>query len=139
MIRWSCSVEAQRLAGILDLGGHRDVGIGRGGVARGVVVHQDQRAGVQFQRALHDLTRVDRDMVDGALGLFLIGDQHVLAVKKQDAELFGFAVGHGGVAIVQQRIPGRQDGRLHHPGAHHALGGSLDHLQLHAPRRRRRP
>ena len=44
-------------------------------------------------------------MIDRAFGLFLIGNQHILAVEKQDTELFGFAVRHGGVAIIKQRIP----------------------------------
>jgi hypothetical protein len=70
-----------------------------------MVVHQDDCRGVQFQRSFHDLSRVDWHMINGALALFFIGDQDVLAVEEKDAELFGFAVGHDGLAIVQQRIP----------------------------------
>jgi hypothetical protein len=44
-------------------------------------------------------------MIHGAFGLRLIGDQHVLAIEVEDAELFDVAMGHGGLAIVQERVP----------------------------------
>ena len=69
-------------------------------------MYQNQGAGVQLQRPLDHFSRVDRDVVDGPFGLLFIGDQDVLAVKEQDAELLGFAVGHGGVAIIDQSVPG---------------------------------
>ena len=97
--------DAERLCRVDDLARHFDVGVGGRRVAGGVVVDQDQRAGVEFQGAFDHLARVDGDMVNRAFGLFLIGDQHVLAVKEEDAELFGFAVRHGGVAVVEKRIP----------------------------------
>jgi hypothetical protein len=75
--------KSKRLASVLHLGGHGNVSVRRGGVARGVVVHQDQGAGVQFKRALDDFTWVDGNVVNGAFGLFLIGDQDVLSVKKR--------------------------------------------------------
>ena len=122
--------QAQHLRRILNLRGHGDVGLGRRRIARRVVVHEDQRAGVQFQRALDHLARIDRHVIDRAARLFLVRDQHILAVKEQDAELFGFAVRHGGVAIVEQRIPGGQDRAVHHPRAGHALCDGLDQLQF---------
>ena len=122
--------DAKHPGGILDLGGHVDIGLGRRGVARRMVVHQDQRRGIQLQRPLDHLARVDGHMVDRALGLFLVRDQHVLAIEEQDAELFGFAVAHRGMAIVQQRIPGRQNGLVHHPCPHQPLGRGFDNLQL---------
>ena len=61
----------------------------------GMVVHQDQRRGVQLQRALHHLARIDRRMIDGAALLRLVGDQHVLAVEEQDAELLDLLVRDG--------------------------------------------
>ena len=76
-----------------------------------VIMDQNQGAGRQFQRAAHDLARIDGDVIDGAAGLFLIRDQHVLAVEIEDAELPDLAMGHGGVAIIQQRVPTGQDGR----------------------------
>ena len=110
---------------------------------------QDQRAGRQFQRAAHDLARVDGDMVDGAAGLFLIRDQHVLAVEIEDAELLDLAMGHGGVAIIQKRAPTGQDGTVHDARPRQPLGRGLDDLEflhhggagardLGQPRRRRR-
>jgi hypothetical protein len=61
--------DPERGGGLLDVLGHRDVGFGRGRVARGVVVHQDQYGGAELERALDNLARVDRGVVDwvGAL------------------------------------------------------------------------
>jgi hypothetical protein len=61
--------DPERGGGLLDVLGHGDVGCGRGRVARGVVVHQDQRCGAELERALDDLARVDWGVVDwvGAL------------------------------------------------------------------------
>jgi hypothetical protein len=49
-------------------------------------VHQDQRGGVELQRALDHLARIDRGVVDGAALLPLVPDQCVLAVEKQQME-----------------------------------------------------
>ena len=121
---------AKDLRRLLHLGRHGNVGLAGGWVARRVVVHQDDRRGVQFEGAFDHLARVDGHVIDGALGLFLIRDQDVLAVEKQDAELFGFAVGHRGVAVVQQRIPGRQDRAVQNLGPHQALGRGFDDFQV---------
>src|SRR5882757_8217868 len=65
--------------GFFDVLGYSDVGLGRGRVAGGVVVQQDQRRGAEIERALDDLARVDRGVVDRAALLALVLDQHVLA------------------------------------------------------------
>ena len=46
-----------------------------------------------------------RETFDRAARLFFIGDQNILAIQKQDAELLGLKMRHGGVAIVEQRVP----------------------------------
>ena len=74
-IRWSCSVDAQRLAGIPDPRGHLDVGLAGRRIAGGVVVDEDQRRGVQLERPLDHLARVDRHVIDGAARLFLVRDR----------------------------------------------------------------
>ena len=51
-----------------------------------MVVDQDQGAGVQHQRPLDHLARIDRDMIDRASREKLIGDDAVLAVKIEDME-----------------------------------------------------
>ena len=51
-----------------------------------MVVDQDQGAGVQHQRPLDHLARIDRDMVDRAGREKLIGDDAVLAVEIEDVE-----------------------------------------------------
>jgi len=49
-------------------------------------MHQDQGAGIQHQRPLDHLARIDRDMVDRAGREKLIGDDAVLAVEIEDVE-----------------------------------------------------
>jgi len=51
-----------------------------------VVVDQDQGAGIQHQRPLDHLARIDRDMINRAGRETLIGDDAVLAVKIEDME-----------------------------------------------------
>ena len=55
-----------------------------------------------LQRALDDLARIDRRVVDGALLLHLVGDQPVLLVEKEDAELLVVLERHRRAAIVDQ-------------------------------------
>ena len=65
-----------------------------------MIVHQNDRGGVEFQRAFGDLARVDRHVIDGAFGLLLIPNQGVFAIKKEHAKLLRLAVGHRGVAVI---------------------------------------
>src|SRR5439155_19030967 len=88
-----------------DVLGYGDVGLRRGWVARGVVVHQDQCRGAEIERALDDLARVDRRMVDRAALLALVFDQYVLAVEEQDVELLDLVVRDMGIAIIDQLVP----------------------------------
>ena len=53
-----------------------------------MVVDQDQGAGVQHQRPLDHLARIDRDMVNRAGREKLIGDNAVLTVEIEDVEAF---------------------------------------------------
>jgi hypothetical protein len=54
---------------------------------------------------LDHFARIDRSVDDGAALLHLIGDQPVLFVEKEDAELFDVLERHGRAAIVDQRRP----------------------------------
>ncbi len=62
-----------------------------------MVVDQDQGAGVQDQRPLDHLARIDRDMVDRAGREKLIGDDAVLAVEVEDVESLDRAADGEGV------------------------------------------
>jgi hypothetical protein len=78
--------DAERLGGADDVLGDGDVGLRGGRVARGVVVHQDERRGAQLQRALDHLAGIDRRVVDSAALLLLMRDQRVLAVEEEEVE-----------------------------------------------------
>lgn len=54
----------------------------------GVVVDQDKGAGVQHQRPLDHLTRIDRDVIHRASRQELIGDDAVLAVEVEHVKPF---------------------------------------------------
>ena len=95
-----------------------------------MVVDQDQGRGVEFKRPADDFAWIDGDVIDRATGLFLVRDQDVLAIQVKDAELLDLAMGHGSVAIIQQRVPSRQDRAVHDPGPGHALCRGLDDLQF---------
>jgi hypothetical protein len=79
--------DAERLCHLGDLLRHPDVGGRRRGVARGVVVDEDEGARRELERPLHDLARVDRRMVDGSGLLHLVGDEGVALVEEQEPEL----------------------------------------------------
>ena len=105
--------DADRRTRALDRLGHLDVRIRRRRVARGMVVDHDDRRGAEFERPLDDLARVDRGVIDGAFLLHLVGDQHVLAIEKQDAEALGRAVAHAGAAVGHHLVPRGQNRPLH--------------------------
>ena len=97
--------DAERACRLDDVAGDGDVGLGRGRVARGMVVHQDQGRGLQFEGALDDLAGVDRGVIDGAPLLPLMRDQCVAAVEEQQVELLDLAVGDVGAAVIDQPVP----------------------------------
>ena len=122
--------DAHGIGGLNHAGRHRDIRILGRRIARGMIVDEDQRRSVQFQRAADDLSRIDRNMIDRAARLFLVGNQDVPAVQIEDSKLLGRTMGHCGVAIIQQRVPARQDRPVHDPGTGHALRRRLDDLQF---------
>jgi len=70
-----------------------------------VIVHEDQRRGRQFQRALDDFARIDGRVIDRAGLLQLVDDQLIALVEEQDAKLLLFGEGHGGTAIIDYARP----------------------------------
>ena len=98
-------LDAERFCRLDDLLRHLDIGAGRRRVAGGVIVDQDQRRGIEFEGAFHHFARIDGCVVDRAFLLHFVRDQMVLAVEKQDAELFGRIVRHRSGAIFEQRRP----------------------------------
>ncbi len=96
--------DADGFCSVDDAAGHLDVVAAGGGIAGGVIVHQDNRAGLQFERAFHDFARIGRRLVDGALAHGFIADEDVAVVEEQHAELFREGVRHAGVQIIDHRI-----------------------------------
>ena len=100
--------QAEIPAPLLDLLGHAEIGLRRCRVARRVVMDQDQGAGVQHQRPLDHLARIDRHMVNRAGREKLIGDNAVLTVEVEHVEALDRSA-DGERAIVQQRLPAADD------------------------------
>src|ERR1700736_3009242 len=97
---------AERLGGFDDIFGDGDVRLGRSRVARGVVVHQDHRRGLEFERPLDHFARIDRCVIDRSALLLLVLDQYVLSIKEQDVELLDLAVGDVRRAVIDELVPG---------------------------------
>ena len=110
--------DPQRPRRLHDLAGHVDVRRRGRRIAAGVVMDEDDRAGVQLQGAADDLARLDRGMVDRAPVHHLVEDDGVLLVEEEDPELFAGLARHGDPHVGQQRRPRAGDGAL----AHHAPG-----------------
>ncbi len=100
--------QSEVLAPLLDLLRHAEIGLRRRRIARRVVVDQDQGAGVQHQRPLDHLARIDRDMVDRAGREKLIGDDAILAVEVEDMEALD-GPSDAESAVVHQRLPAADD------------------------------
>ena len=100
--------QAEVFAALLDLLGHAEIGLRRGRIARGVVVDQDQRTGVQHQGPLDHFTRVDRDVVHRADRHLLIRDDAVFAIKVEDMEPLDRST-NGQRAIITHRLPAADD------------------------------
>ena len=98
--------DAERLADLDDGLRHLDVGARGRRVAGGMVVHEDDGGRGKLERAADHLARIDRRVVDRAGLLHLVGEELVLLVEEEDAELLALLVGHGGAAIVEKRRPG---------------------------------
>ena len=97
--------DAEWLGHVDDLPCHLDVRIRRRRVARRVIVDQDDGRCPELQRTLDDLTRINRRMVDSPLLLKIVGNQPVLLVEEEDAELLDVFERHLRPAIVDQCRP----------------------------------
>src|SRR6516162_3147851 len=115
---------AERRGGSDDVLGDGDVRLGGGRVARGMVVHQDQRRGLELECALDHLARIDRRVVDRPALLLLVLDQYVFAVEEEDVELLDLAMRDVRCAIIDQLVPRAE----HRP---------LVQFRPHQPKRRR--
>jgi hypothetical protein len=70
-----------------------------------VIVHQDECGSAQLKRALDHFAGINRRVVHGAPLMHLFGNERILAVEKQDAELLGLGARHGGRAVIEKRLP----------------------------------
>jgi hypothetical protein len=102
---------AERLGGLYDVLGDRDVRFRRARITGRMIVDQNQGGRAQFERALEDLAGVDRRVIDGAALLTLVLDQYVFAVEEQDMELLDPPVrdlgGAVAISLSQELTTGR--------------------------------
>ncbi len=75
----------QRLAQRVGQGNVRLAGLGK---ARRVIMGQNQRGGLEFQRPLDDLPRIDRRLAERSPEHLVMPDQPVLAIDEQHDEHF---------------------------------------------------
>ena len=82
------------VGGYLQFARRLDVVPGRLGIARRMIMDNDESGRVEDQGALHDLSRVNGRVINRATLLHLVGDETVLAVKEQYSKLFDLLVSH---------------------------------------------
>ena len=70
---------------------------------------ENQCGGVELQGALDHLARIDRRVVDRSRALHLVGDEGVLLVEEENAELLARLMGHRRRDIIENGGPGGQD------------------------------
>ena len=113
-----------------ELLGHIDVGARWCGITGRMVVDQNNGGGGEFQSPFDHFARIDRRVVHRARLLDFIGNQFVLLVEKQDAELLAGLVSHGRGAIFDHLIPRAKYFALHDGAARTSLGDSLYKLEF---------
>jgi RNase P/RNase MRP subunit p29 len=111
--------DAQAAGGFLYLAGHFDVARRWGRVSGRMIVNHDDGRGAEIKRTLHHFAGIDGRVVDSARCLQFIGDQGILAIEKDDVELFAFFPRHGGVAVIKKLLPGGDGGTVQQAGLHH--------------------
>ena len=93
-------------------------------------MYEDHRGGGVFERAARDFAGVDGRVIDRALIHHFVGDELVLRVEEENAELFAWLMRHGEAAIVHQRRPGRDDCALLQIAFRGALQQRLHKLEI---------
>jgi hypothetical protein len=98
--------QADGLAGLDQGPGQLPVRGGRGEVAAGVVVDQNEPGGLVFQGQFQDLAGIDHRLVYRAFLDDLLGNDFVLAVEEDHPELLVQEAPHGGAAVIHQVFQG---------------------------------
>ena len=94
-----------------------------------MVVHQDQGGGVQLQRALGHLSRIDRSVVHRAALLRLVRQQPVAAIEEQHTELLDALARQLRAEIGRQPFPVGQHRLIDNLGAQQAQRRGLHRFQ----------
>ena len=126
---WSWTVTRMwRPASIRSLG-QADVLLARARVAAGMVVDDDDRGRAKRDGAGDDFADMDRGLVDRSGPQRLIGEEEVLGVEEQDADLLDRQMGHGRGEIIAKRVPARQHRPVLDPRFEQAARGRLGDLE----------
>lgn len=125
--------DIQRQARLVHAPGQLDILPTGAGRAARMVVEQDQSLGVHLQRPLHQVARIDRRAVDGALKENLGGEMAMLLVGEDRPETLH-------TASLQQQAQMRPDGLGPVENGSAGQGGSeIAHLRLPDQGQKKRP
>ncbi len=111
----------EKLAGADEVAGDSDVGLGGGGFAGGVVVHEHQRGGGGHDGEAEHWQRVDQERVVGADAEEVVGFDAAAGVEEQHREAFTFGVEGFGLGDVQAPVGG---GGFRGIAKGHVVGGA---------------
>lgn len=122
--------DAQLISGIFNAFGHFHIIPAGCGITAGVVMYQNNGGGMKLKRSLNDFPWIDRGMVNRAFLLFLIGNQTIFPVQKQDTELLILLMAELDLAIINKGLPVGQDRLIHDFTQGQLLGGGLNQFQI---------
>jgi hypothetical protein len=87
--------DPEQLAGPVEITGDMEVGVGRLGLARGMVVHEDDSVGVGHDGGAEHFAGVGADRVQGPDGDKLVAKDAAADVENEDHETFDFGIEPG--------------------------------------------
>jgi len=96
------NLDVERPAYLVQLPGYRDIFFARARIAAWVIVNEDDRRCIEFERTLEDRPWIDRKLGKRTILELLVGEESPSRVEKQDAQNFGWERSHRYDQILAQ-------------------------------------
>ena len=79
-------LDVERPADLIELAGDRDILFARARIAVRMIVNENDRGGIEFERAPEDRPRIDGKLRKGSVLELLVGEEPPSPVEKQDTQ-----------------------------------------------------